>query len=40
MVGRTSTLSAVYIDQTLVGPAINAALNRTVAITFQNRWER
>lgn len=34
------SLLASYTDQTLLGPAINSTLNRTVALGLQHRWER
>jgi hypothetical protein len=37
---RQSSVSAIYTDQTLVGPASNVALNRTFAVLLQKRWER
>jgi hypothetical protein len=40
MFGHDSTLSAVYTDQTLLGPASNVSLSRTLALLFQKRWER
>jgi hypothetical protein len=40
MVTHGSTLSAIYTDQTLVGPASNASLSRTFALSYQKRWER
>ena len=40
MLGHDSTLSAVYTDQTLLGPASNASLSRTLAVLYQKRWER
>jgi hypothetical protein len=40
MFGHDATLSAVYTDQTLLGPASNVSLSRTLALYFQKRWER
>lgn len=40
LVTRSSTLSAVYTDQTLLGPARNVSLSRSVALLYQRRWER
>lgn len=40
MFGHDATLSAVYTDQTLLGPATNVSLSRTLALYFQKRWER
>jgi hypothetical protein len=40
LVGHESTVSAIYSDQTLLGPASNASLSRTVSISFQRRWQR
>lgn len=40
VLGDTQSLSAVYSDQTLFGPARNVALQRSVAVAFQQRWER
>lgn len=34
------SVSATYVDQTLVGPAVNVALNRTVGLVLQKRWGR
>lgn len=39
-VTRSASLNAIYTDQTLLGPANNVSLNRTLALTFQQRWER
>lgn len=36
----TSSLTASYTDQTLIGPAKNTTLARTVALNFQYRWQR
>jgi hypothetical protein len=36
----TWTLFASYVDQTLLGPARNATLSRTVALGLQHRWNR
>ncbi len=35
-----ATMMVSYIDQTLIGSAKNAPLNRTVALNFQYRWPR
>jgi hypothetical protein len=40
MVTRSSTLSALYTDQTLVGPARNVSLSRSATLLYQQRWER
>ncbi|MCC7441255.1 MAG: hypothetical protein IT285_06470 [Bdellovibrionales bacterium] len=32
--------TASYVDQTLLGPARNTALNRTFALSVQHRWDR
>jgi hypothetical protein len=40
MATRSSSLSAAYTDQTLMGPARNVALSRTIALLYQQRWER
>lgn len=40
MFGHGATLSAIYTDQTLIGPASNASLSRTLALLYQKRWER
>jgi hypothetical protein len=34
------SLSAVYTDQTLVGPASNSQLSRTLGLLLQKRWQR
>ena len=34
------SLSGAYVDQTLLGPAVNASLSRTVAVTLLHRWPR
>lgn len=31
---------ATYTDQTLIGPAVNSTLSRTVSMAVQHRWER
>jgi hypothetical protein len=40
LIHSSATLSAIYTDQTLTGPATNVSLSRTLAVTFQKRWER
>ena len=37
---RAWALSLSYSDQTLMGPAWNVALNRTVALSMRYKWER
>ncbi len=34
------SLSISYTDQTILGPAVNTTLSRTVALNFQKRWEK
>lgn len=34
------SLSGSYVDQTLLGPAVNASLSRTVSVTLLRRWPR
>jgi hypothetical protein len=38
--GGTWTVFGSYTDQTLLGPARNATLSRTVALGIQHRWDR
>jgi hypothetical protein len=38
--GSTDTIMVSYVDQTLLGPAANSNLNRTLGVSFQHRWER
>ncbi len=40
LVSEDWSISASYTDQTLLGPAINTALSRTLAISVQHRWQR
>lgn len=40
LVSATWTAQASYTDQTLLGPAINTTLSRTIALGLQHRWER
>ncbi len=40
MLTRDATLSASYMDQTLLGPARNVSLSRTLSLMLQKRWER
>lgn len=40
MVSPAATLSARYTDQTLLGPATNVSLSRSLALLYQQRWER
>jgi hypothetical protein len=40
MINRSSTLNGVYTDQTLLGPARTVSLSRSVALSYQQRWER
>jgi hypothetical protein len=40
MAGHASALSAIYTDQTLMGPATNVSLSRSLALLYQQRWER
>jgi hypothetical protein len=39
-VGDDWSLTAAYTDETLLGPARNTSLSRTVALTLQTRWDR
>jgi hypothetical protein len=38
--GGTWTAFAAYTDQTLLGPARNTTLSRTIALGLQKRWDR
>ncbi len=40
LVTSNDTLMISYIDQTLLGPAINSNLSRVFGLNFQHRWER
>jgi hypothetical protein len=40
LVGANSSLVVGYVDQTLVGPAINTTMARTLSLSFQLRFDR
>lgn len=40
LASRTTSLSLVYSDQTLIRASDNSALNRSLAFLYQTRWER
>ncbi len=40
LIGQDSSLALTYVDQTLLGPAINTTLSRTLGLSYQLRWER
>ncbi|MEO5971567.1 MAG: hypothetical protein ABIQ95_16705 [Bdellovibrionia bacterium] len=40
MMSSVDSVSVSYTDQTLLGPAMNTSLSRSLGINFQHRWER
>jgi len=40
MMSSVDSVSVSYVDQTLLGPALNSGLSRSLGIGFQHRWER
>lgn len=40
MMSSADSVSVSYTDQTLLGPALNSNLSRSLGINFQHRWER
>jgi hypothetical protein len=40
LVSTRWAINATYIDQTLLGPAVNTTLSRTFALGIQHRWAR
>ncbi len=40
LIGTQDTIMVSYTDQTLLGPAMNSNLNRSLGVNFQHRWER
>ncbi|MBC7690625.1 MAG: hypothetical protein H7222_02560 [Methylotenera sp.] len=40
LVSTAWAINGMYVDQTLLGPAVNTTLSRTLALGLQRRWER
>jgi hypothetical protein len=40
MISSVDSMSVSYTDQTLLGPAMNSTLSRSLGLSYQHRWER
>jgi hypothetical protein len=40
MTASNWTVTLSYVDETLLGPAVNIGLYRTLSLNLQYRWER
>lgn len=40
LLNPTNTVWLSFVDQTLLGPAMNSNLNRILSVNYQHRWER